>query len=491
MNREITILGLGAGDLNQLSLGVYRKLKQASNCHVRTMDHPVINELIAEGIMFESFDGIYEKHETFEKVYEEISEILLERAEQGEVLYAVPGHPMVAEKTVQLLLEKGPVRNVSIKIEGGHSFLDALFQSVKIDPIDGFQLLDGTSLSRDDLHINQHMIIGQVYDSFIASEVKLTLMEKLPDDHVVFIVKAAGSKEETIQKVALYDLDRQMDHLSNLTSVYVPPVTNEADRYKEFSKLREIIAELRGPNGCPWDRKQTHSSLKRYLIEEAYELIDAIDEEDDEGMIGELGDVLLQVMLHSQIAEDEGMFTVDDVIEGISSKMVRRHPHVFGNVEVSGTEDVLVNWQKIKEEEKAGEKESGKSLLDEVGKSLPSLIRGYELQKRAAKVGFDWKDVTGALDKVKEEIAELEIELNMEHNIERIKNELGDLFFALVNVSRFYGIQAEEAMNATNRKFYNRFTYIENRVKQSGKGFSDYSLEELDHFWDEAKSKGY
>ncbi|RFU62650.1 bifunctional methyltransferase/pyrophosphohydrolase YabN [Peribacillus glennii] len=491
MGYEITIVGLGAGDLNQLPFGIYKRLKNSAKCLVRTLDHPVVSELAAEGVMFESFDQIYEKHDTFEKVYEEISEIVLDKAGLEEIIYAVPGHPMIAEKTVQLLLEKGPQRNTRIKIEGGQSFLDALFLAIKIDPINGFQLLDGTALSRDDLKTDQHMIIGQVYDQFTASDVKLALMEKLPDDHEVMIVKAAGSKDESIKKVALYELDRHMDELSNLTSVYVPPVKNEADRYKEFSKLREIIAELRGPNGCPWDKKQTHASLKPYLIEEAYELIDAIDEQDDEAMIGELGDVLLQVMLHSQIAEDEGMFSVDDVIEGISAKMVRRHPHVFGDVHVSGTEDVLKNWQEIKATEKSGNESKEKSLLDEVGKSLPSLVRGHELQKRAARVGFDWTDVTGALEKVKEEVAELEIELKMEHNIEKIKNELGDLFFALVNVARFNGIQAEEAMHATNRKFYNRFTYIENRVKQSGKSFKDFSLEQLDQFWEEAKTKGY
>ncbi|MDQ0220894.1 nucleoside triphosphate pyrophosphohydrolase [Peribacillus cavernae] len=491
MKNDLAIIGLGAGDLDQLPLGVYKKLKRASVCLVRTIDHPVIKELSAEGVVFESFDEIYEKHAAFEAVYEEISEMLLERAERESVIYAVPGHPMVAEKTVQLLLEKGPERNISITIEGGHSFLDALFQAVKIDPIDGFQLLDGTALVRDDLHINQHMIIGQVYDSLVASEVKLTLMEKLPDEHEVYLVKAAGSKEEVVKKVVLYELDRQMDELSNLTSVYVPPVKNEAERYRDFPKLREIIACLRGPDGCPWDKKQTHASLKPYLIEEAYELIEAIDEKDDEGIIGELGDVLLQVMLHSQIAEDEGMFTIDDVIEGISAKMVRRHPHVFGAVKVSGTEEVLENWQKIKADEKAGETIRGKSLLDEVGKSLPALIRGLELQKRAAKVGFDWKDVTGVWDKVKEEITELEVEFKKEDNIENIRNELGDLFFTLVNVARFYGIQAEEAMNAANRKFYNRFTYIESLVKQSGKSFGDCSLSELDNFWEEAKAKGY
>ncbi|AZV61856.1 nucleoside triphosphate pyrophosphohydrolase [Peribacillus frigoritolerans] len=487
---EITIIGLGAGDLEQLPLGIYKKLVQMEQCYVRTADHPVIGDLKREGINFTAFDGIYEKHDQFEAVYEEIAETLLDEASNRSVLYAVPGHPMVAEKTVQLLLEKGPALGIAIKLEGGQSFLDPLFQAVRIDPIEGFQLLDGTDLSPDDLHITQHMIIGQVYDAFSASDVKLTLMEKLPDDYEVYIVTAAGSSQEKVTKCALFELDRQME-LSNLTSVYVPPVKDEALRYREFSKLRRVIAELRGPDGCPWDKKQTHESLKKYLIEEAYELIDSIDEGDDEGMVGELGDVLLQVMLHSQIGEDEGMFTIDDVIEGITGKMIRRHPHVFGDVEVNGEEDVLVNWQKIKEDEKGGETKALKSILDGIEKSLPNLLRAEEYQKRAAKVGFDWDEVSEAWKKVREEVQELEEEiLSPNRDVQRIKSELGDLFFALVNISRYYDIQAEEAVYKANQKFHQRFTYIEECIQRADKKFEDYTLEELDSYWDEAKAKG-
>ncbi|MEW5596694.1 nucleoside triphosphate pyrophosphohydrolase [Peribacillus frigoritolerans] len=487
---EITIIGLGAGDLEQLPLGIYKKLVQTEQCYVRTADHPVIGDLKREGINFTAFDGIYEKHDQFEDVYEEIAETLLHEASNRSVLYAVPGHPMVAEKTVQLLLEKGPALGIAIKLEGGQSFLDPLFQAVRIDPIEGFQLLDGTDLSPDDLHITQHMIIGQVYDAFSASDVKLTLMEKLPDDYEVYIVTAAGSSQEKVTKCALFELDRQME-LSNLTSVYVPPVKDEALRYREFSKLRRVIAELRGPDGCPWDKKQTHESLKKFLIEEAYELIDSIDEGDDEGMVGELGDVLLQVMLHSQIGEDEGMFTIDDVIEGITAKMIRRHPHVFGDVEVNGEEDVLVNWQKIKEGEKGGETKALKSILDGIEKSLPNLLRAEEYQKRAAKVGFDWDEVSEAWKKVQEEVQELEEEiLSPNRDVQRIKSELGDLFFALVNISRYYDIQAEEAVYKANKKFHQRFTYIEECIQRADKKFEDYTLEELDSYWDEAKAKG-
>ncbi|MFJ5625208.1 nucleoside triphosphate pyrophosphohydrolase [Peribacillus loiseleuriae] len=488
MVNDIVIIGLGAGDLDQLPYGIYKKLKQASSCFARTVEHPVINELMNEGVSFISFDDVYEKHDTFEKVYEEIAETLLKQASVEAVLYAVPGHPMVAERTVQILIEKGSEYGVSVKVEGGQSFLDALFLAVKIDPIEGFQLLDGTALEKDDLHINQHMIIGQVYDPFIASNVKLTLMEKLPDDHVVYLVTAAGSETELVKRLPLYELDREME-LSNLTSVYVPPVKEIDKQYREFSTFRQIIAQLRGPNGCPWDIKQTHESLKQYLIEETYELIDAIDKQDEDEIIAELGDVLLQVLLHAQIGEDEGMFTIEDVIEGISSKMVRRHPHVFGDIEVNGEEDVLKNWQQIKKEEKEQAGSTNKSLLDDVGKSIPNLIRAHEYQKRAAKVGFDWNEVSEAWRKVKEEIIEVEAEMDQGDEA-ALRMELGDLFFALVNVTRFYGIQAEEAVHVANQKFYNRFTYIEACIQNERKEFANYSLDELDRFWEEAKSKG-
>ncbi|MEH7886615.1 nucleoside triphosphate pyrophosphohydrolase [Bacillus sp. JJ1609] len=486
MTNKISIIGLGAGDLDQLPLGVYKRLKQEKNLFLRTKEHPVVEELEQEGLQFQSFDSIYEKHDQFADVYEEITETLLAEAKKEPVTYAVPGHPLIAERTVQLLLERGPERNTEIEIGGGQSFLDAMFQALAIDPIEGFQLLDGTELSKESLLLKSHTIIGQVYDSFVASEVKLTLMEKLPDEYEVYIVTAAGSKDEVIRKVPLYELDREME-LSNLTSVYLPPVDEEQILYKDFSKLRGIISILRGPNGCPWDKKQTHQSLKKYLIEEAYELIEAIDNDDIDHMIEELGDVLLQVMLHAQIGEDEGYFTIDDVIEGVSAKMVRRHPHVFGDKTAENEEEVMKNWQEIKEQEKGG---AVKSLLEGAGKGLPNLLKAYELQKEAAKVGFDWKTAAPILDKVKEEIDELSAEITKKGQQEDIQLEYGDLLFALVNFARHYDMNPEEALFKANQKFMRRFAYIEQRTAENGKSVDSYSLEELDSFWNEAKKQG-
>lgn len=345
---QIKIIGLGAGDIDQLPLGVYRSLiDDNKTVYVRTKDHPVISTLKQEGITFYSFDSIYEKHNQFEAVYEEIVEFLLEKAKEMDIVYAVPGHPLVAEKTVQLLIEKDKEGIASIEIAGGQSFLDSIFQALRIDPIEGFQLLDGTALNRASIQLRNHLIIGQVYDTFSASEVKLTLMDMLPYDYPIKIVTAAGSSLEKIKEIELHELDREVD-LNNLTSIYVPPVQEEKFLYKEFSQLRQIIAELRGPNGCPWDKKQTHESLRKYLLEESYELIEAINEGDIDHIIEELGDVLLQVMLHSQIGEDEGYFSIDDVLEGISDKMIRRHPHVFGEEQADSVDDVMKHWQNAK-----------------------------------------------------------------------------------------------------------------------------------------------
>jgi len=487
MKNQIEIIGLGAGDIDQLPLGIYKRIKNSQQLFLRTEEHPVVDQLAEEEIHYLSFDDVYEKHDSFESVYEEITETLLDKATVENVLYAVPGHPMVAEKTVQLLLERGPGRGINIKVSGGQSFIDSLFTAIKVDPVEGFQLLDGTSLQKESIHIHQHIIIAQVYDSFIASDVKLTLMEKYPDDYEVTIVTSAGSVEEQVQKVPLYELDRQVS-LNNLTSLYVPPVSNREYAYKEFSTLRAIIAELRGPNGCPWDKKQTHESLKKYLIEEAYELLDAIDRDDIDNMIEELGDVLLQIMLHAQIGEDDGMFAIDDVIESISEKMVRRHPHVFGDVEAADADEVIVNWEKIKANEK-GNTESEKSLLEDVSKGLPALLKAYDYQKIAAKVGFDWDDVHEAWKKVVEEMQEFGAELAKGNKQEQL-HELGDVLFAIVNVARLLRIHPEEALQTSNEKFLRRFSYIESKVREAGKSFADFDLEGLDQFWNEAKKQG-
>lgn len=481
---KITVVGLGAGEIDQLPLGMYKKIKNAKQLYIRTKEHPVIKSLEEEGLSYTSFDYIYEENSEFAHVYLKITDELLKAAKNKDITYAVPGHPLVAEETVRRLLDESKKQNIAVEIVGGQSFLDPMFNALQIDPIEGFQMVDGTSLKREELQIRQHIIICQVYDAFIASEVKLTLMELLPDDYEITVVTAAGTAFQQLITIPLYELDR-VTEINNLTAVYVPPVQTESILYKDFDKLREVIATLRGPNGCPWDKKQTHQSLKPYLLEEAYEVLEAIEEEDEENLVEELGDVLLQIMLHAQIGEDEGWFSIADVIETLSEKMIRRHPHVFGTGTAEDAEEVVRNWDEIKKQEK-GNNNKHTSLLGGIPKSTPALMRAYELQKKAAKVGFDWDNPAPMWMKLQEELAEFFTELKRKET-EKAKKEFGDILFVLVNLGRFYDIHPEEALHMTNEKFFRRFSLIEGEVEKQGKKVEEMSLEELDAIWEQTK----
>lgn len=479
---EITVIGLGAADFDQMQMGVYKKIKAATKLFVRTEDHPVLTDLRAEGVVFTTFDAVYEKHDTFAPVYKEIAESLIAAAAHEPVMYAVPGHPLVAEQTVQHLIEADNEGRIQLTIEGGQSFLDPIFAALKIDPIEGFQLLDGTSMSPHEINMRQHILIAQVYDSFSASEVKLTLMEKYRDDYPVTVVTAAGSTGELLRTVPLYELD-QAAEINNLTTVYVPPVTTDDDALRDWTTFRQIIATLRGPNGCPWDQKQTHESLKKYLLEETHEFLAAVDAQDDFAMVEELGDVLLQVFLHAQIGEDNGYFNLEEVLASVSEKMIRRHPHVFGDVTAEDADAVVANWEAIKREEKG---ESDEPLLKSVYRPTSSLQTSYNYQKKAATVGFDWPNADDAWDKFAEEWQEFRTEITNGTNETRL-DEFGDVLFTIVNIARFYKISPEEAMVHANEKFARRFGHVERCVKMSGKPFEAFTLDELDSFWDEAK----
>ncbi|MBB6451547.1 tetrapyrrole methylase family protein/MazG family protein [Geomicrobium halophilum] len=487
---EIKIIGLGAGNLEQMSLGTYRRLREGRGpLYARTSHHPVIVELQDEGIEFEFFDSVYEAHERFQPVYEEIAEaiIVAATASQDPLRYVVPGHPLVAEQTVQLLFAAEAEGRARITVVGGGSFLDPVFTALRIDPNDGFQLQDATMLNARDWSLKQHLMVSQLYDAFTASEVKLTLMELLPDDYEVTLVTAAGSSEEAIESFPLYELDHNMK-VSNLTVLYVPPVPDESYRVHTFSHLQEVIRTLRGPDGCPWDRKQTHFTLKHYLLEETYEVLEAIDEEDDEHLVEELGDVLLQVLLHAQIGEDEGYFAIEDVIGSLTEKMIRRHPYVFNKkMEGESAIEVEERWDKIKELENR-DRETPASLLEDIPRTMPALMTAYEVQKKVAKVGFQWQEEAPRWEKLEEEIAEWKDALTG-NSKEEAKKEFGDVLFILINLAQTYKIHPEEALLMTNRKFIQRFQYIEQRLADSGKTLEETDLLEMDGYWDEAKNR--
>ncbi|WP_438448960.1 nucleoside triphosphate pyrophosphohydrolase [Gorillibacterium sp. sgz5001074] len=492
MPATLTVVGLGSGDDNQLTLGVLRKLESAQRIYLRTAEHPVVRFLQDRGLAFETFDGLYEAHDDFGAVYEAITAELLRlaaEADGGDIVYAVPGHPFVAERTTMLLKERCPEQGIGFAALGGESFLDQAFARFGFDPIEGFQLLDASDLSPRTLNPRLHTVIGQVYDMYTASEAKLSLMELYPDEHPVWVGHALGvAEEEKLLQVPLYELDR-IEGYGNLSLIYVPRSEAEALTNRTFARLHEIVQILRSPGGCPWDREQTHQSIRKNLIEETYEVLETLDDDDPDAMREELGDLLLQIMLHAQMEEEEGSFTVFDVIEGLNEKLIRRHPHVFGTSGAEDAEEALVKWNEVKAEEKRkkGLEPEKLSALHGVPRDLPGLMKAYKLQKKAAEVGFDWEKIEDVFDKVEEELQELREELGPEGSKDRQQAELGDLLFAVVNLARFVKTDPEEALALTNRKFVQRFSYIEEQVRLSGKKLEQTSLLEMENYWQEAK----
>lgn len=493
MSAKLTVVGLGSGNPDRLTLGIVNKLKAASRVHVRTGEHPAVNVLEELEIPYESFDNLYESFSSFPEVYEAITLKLLEEARLGnqgdEIVYAVPGHPMVAESAVSKLRARCAEESIELTVLGGESFLDEAFLRLGFDPIEGFQLLDATGITRSQLQPELHTLIGQVYDTYTASEAKLCLMEMYPPEYEVVVGHALGvAGEEQILRVPLYELDRQEGY-GNLSLIYIPADRSDRLRQRTFARLHEIVGILRSPGGCPWDREQTHDSLRKNLIEETYEVLETIDEDDPEHMKEELGDLMLQIMLHSQMEEELGAFDVFDVIEALNGKLIFRHPHVFGDKDAADAEAALQNWEGMKAEEKRrkGIEPGELSALDGVPRDLPALMKAYKLQKKASKVGFDWGNVEDVLAKVQEELDELKEAIASGSPQEEQMLELGDLLFAATNAARFIDADPEEALTRTNRKFVERFRYIERKLRERGTSPKDSTLDEMEALWQEAK----
>lgn len=475
MSGKIIIAGLGPGGLDLLPMKTYRLLtNKEADIYLRTGVHPAAEELKAINVNFTTFDSFYEQYESFEEVYTSIVIKLFEAAGDKDIIYAVPGHPMIGETTVQSILAAAEQRNVAIEILPAPSFLEAIFNSLRLDPLVGVTVLDSCALP-DTHNPTNHLVVSQVYDRFRASDLKLFLMEYYPEEHEVVIIRGAGTSSEKILKTNLYELDRQeVDHL---TSIYIEPVKEyQGD---SMHSLRDVVYTLRGENGCPWDKVQTHKTLKRYLIEEGYEVLEAIDTENVDKLKEELGDVLLQVVLHTTLAEETDSFTWKDVVDNVTEKMIRRHPHVFGEVVVETATEVLHNWEEIKREERG----EISSVFADLPEGFPGLLRAFKVQERAARVGFDWPDIDGPKEKVYSELEELWAS----ETTDEVEEELGDTLFAIVNVARFLKIEPETALQRTVDKFVHRFRYIESKSIELEKPLTDMTLEEMDKFWEEAK----
>jgi tetrapyrrole methylase family protein/MazG family protein len=485
MSPKIILLGLGPGNPGLLTQEAHQLLLSIPEIYLRTNQHPTV-ESLPPSLQVHSFDHLYEKYTSFDEVYAYIIEQVLELSirPQG-VVYAVPGHPFIAEATCPEIARRARQAGISVQVFEGLSFIEPTCTALNIDPLPHLALVDAIQLGKS--HVppfppDAPALVAQVYSRLVANEVKLTLMEIYPDDHLVRLVHAAGSSRQLVEDLPLHAID-QSESIGLLTSLYLPPL----EKGSSFESFQEIIAHLRAPDGCPWDREQNHQTLRTNLLEETYETLSALDANDPLHMREEFGDLLLQITLHAQIASEYGEFTMSQVVKQIHDKIVRRHPHVFGDVKVEGVDNVLQNWEKLKaaERSEAMEENGGdhKGLLDGVAVALPALSQAEEIQRRVARVGFDWSDTRLVFDKINEECHEL----FAADDFASRTSELGDMLFSVVNLARHYEIDAESALRETNTRFRKRFAHIEQSARAQGKTVDQLTLDEMEAYWQAAK----
>jgi tetrapyrrole methylase family protein/MazG family protein len=478
----ITIVGLGPGNPLHLTREAWDVLSASAEVHLRTARHPTVAGLPA-GVRLHSFDDVYEREPEFGAVYEQIAGRVLELGQRPEgVIYAVPGHPAVGEATVGLITTRAAALGLPVRIVPGLSFVEASLTALGADALPNLQVADALDLAarnHPSVHPDAPALVAQLYSSTVAGDVKLTLMNQYPDDHRVALVHAVGTSGEQVEWLPLFEIDRS-PHIAHLTALYVPPLP----RASAMETLQDTVARLRAPDGCPWDREQTHQTLRTTLLEEAHEVLEAIDANDPAAMREEFGDLLLQVVLQSQIATDDGEFSLGEVIAGLNEKLIRRHPHVFGDVKVSGVGQVLENWEKIKAAERQNGEKPDHGALGQIPPSLPALAQSVILQRRAARVGFDWPEISGVIAKLEEELAELKAADDPAAR----EGELGDILFAAVNWARWLDIDPESALRETNAKFRKRFARIEAAAKARGKALADMTLDEMEAEWQAAKA---
>ncbi len=479
----LKIVGLGPAHPDDLTRRAWAAFQSAPVVYLRTKEHPAVPALPIAG-MLHTFDTLYEQTADFERIYETIVHDVLAAAKSGDVVYAVPGDPLVGESTVTRLLKAAQTRGVAVEVISGVSFIEPSLRLLGVDALDGLQVFDAIDLAaahHPPLNPDFPALLGQVYSRAVASELKLTLMNQYPDEFEVVLLHASGGDDESVERVPLYAIDRS-ERIGHMTSLYLPALGDMSS----FEQFQEVIAHLRAPEGCPWDRKQTHRSLRKYLLEETHEVLEAIDADDPQALSEELGDLLLQVVLHTQIAIDDGEFRMGDVLSQINHKLIRRHPHVWGAAEVDNAEQVVTNWEAIKKIERAGKPVQRELLLDGVPKGMPALLQAYEYTSKAAKPGFDWERIEDVTAKVREELDEVITATSAEHTAE----EVGDLLFVLVNWARWLDVEPESALREANAKFYRRFHYIETEAAAQGKPLESMTLAEMDALWNLAKADG-
>lgn len=383
---KIYIIGMGPCEISQMTLGCVECIQSGRPNYLRTKHHPTVKYFEEKNISFVSYDSWYEEAKDFNSLYEDISEDLISKAKREDINYFVPGNPMAGEKTVSILIEKYK----DIEIISGLSFIEPIIEITKTDPFDGLKILNAETLNYRELDINSNIIITQVYNKRLLSDNKIIISEVYGDEYEIFLLHNAGIKEsESIQRLKVFELDRGGE-IGILSSIFIPKIEKNSKKRFDINDVLCIIEILRGINGCPWDRKQTHHSIRQHLIEEAYELAYAIDEDDIDAMMEELGDLFFQIGFHLSIAYEAGEFLPIDMTTHIAEKLIYRHPHVFGEKDYKSEKDLSRMWDELKYKKRGIESISDK--LSDI-KGLPALMTAKKLWEKLEKAGIDFSEI--------------------------------------------------------------------------------------------------
>ncbi len=474
----ITIVGIADGKKENITLKAWDAVKNAPKLFLQTAQIPFGREV---GREYTAFDDAFAMAEDFDTLKSEVAETLIGAGKGADIVFCVLGDVM-QNQLAQAAAEKAAKAGVRIEVVaglpcGGDVWSPALAARDSGAPR-GIELV--SALAYDGGYDRKKgLLIYEIDSAFLAGEIKIHLLRQLAEDMRIYIYREGKAPEV----VELEDLDRQTEYDYSFCA-YIPPTVLEAKTGFSFADLIDIMARLRAKDGCPWDREQTHDSLKRYLVEEAYEVFDAVKADDMDMLYDELGDVLLQVVFHAEIAKEHSDFDTLDISTAICKKMINRHPHVFGDVEADTSEKVLKNWEKIKAKEKGIE--NIRHNLEDVPKSMPMLMRAEKVQKRAAACGFDWDGPAQPLEKVYEELDELkqDIAAGKDPTV-----EFGDVLFAVTNLARHLKLESETVLYEGVEKFIRRFSAMEKLAEAKGQHLAEMTLNEMDALWEQAKNE--
>ncbi len=465
----IYLVGLGAGGAQEVSERALSAVRRAQRVFALHPSHPSMRTLEWAGIRFEPCPPEPAR-----------AAALILNAPERTVAVATPGHPLIANPLAATLLRDASHQGRPVRLVPSRSFIEPALEAVQLAAPEGLQVLDAHRLP----HLRLDPTIPTLWFGLETTEQLHALQQQLlryyPSEFEVFLIHAPGDEALTeYRRVALSELARMP--CDTVTYLLTPACPRREQVYTGFEGLIRVVAALRAPDGCPWDREQTHESLKPHLLEETYEALEAIDSGNPAALREELGDLLLQVLMHSQIASERGAFDIEGVIEYLTEKLISRHPHVFGTAHAETAEQVLKNWDKTKQAQTGRE-----SVLEGVPRAMPALARAQELSKRAARVGFEWDSIYGVLDKLREEEAELRHAIDS-GDPARIASELGDLLFTVVNIARHAKVDAEDALRTMVDRFTRRFRWMEAEAARQGRPLESLSAEEWEALWQQAK----